>query len=177
MILNKQTNTESRWPADEVSWQTAHVRQCAASKQYEGRLQGAEADQGGKSTSPLRAHLSHLIILRLLLCARILGNLPPTKESALASAWEEYGAMERKSKAKGDRGRWKTGRQSGQRGRAMEQVAVFTLHSCVDQHEQEELRVKQEGREIKWDEGGGGRGGRTCASCSLSICEPVSLSS
>lgn len=49
------------------------------------------------------------------LCACILGNLPPTMERALASAWEEYGAMERKSK--GD-GRWKTGRAAEQKGRA-----------------------------------------------------------
>lgn len=33
-------------------------------------------------------------------------------ERALASAWEEYGAMERESKGEGDRGRWKTGREA-----------------------------------------------------------------
>ena len=64
--------------------------------------------------SPLSAHLSHLITLRLCLCACILGNLPPTMERALASAWEEYGAMERKSKAEWDTERWKTGREAGQ---------------------------------------------------------------
>lgn len=49
-------------------------------------------------------------------------------ERALASAWEEDGAMERKSKGEGDRGRWKTGRQAGLKGRAKEQVAGFVVH-------------------------------------------------
>ncbi|KAJ4934101.1 hypothetical protein JOQ06_006908, partial [Pogonophryne albipinna] len=51
------------------------------------------------------------------LCACILGNLPPTMERALASAWEEDGAIARETKDEGDRGRWKTGREAVQKGR------------------------------------------------------------
>lgn len=55
-------------------------------------------------------------------------------ERALASAWEEYGAMERKSKAEGDTERWKTGREAGQKGKVKEQVAVLVAHACVGQN-------------------------------------------
>lgn len=69
-------------------------------------------------------------------------------ERALASAWEENSAIERKSKREGDRGRWKTGRQTGQKGRVMEQVAIFVSHRRVGQNEVTERRVKRgEGRE------------------------------
>lgn len=63
-------------------------------------------------------------------------------ERALASAWEEYGAMERESKGEGDRARWKTGREAGQKGRVKEGVAVFVSHRRVGQNERTEQRVK-----------------------------------
>lgn len=43
-----------------------------------------------------------LNVKTVCLCACILGNLPPTKERALPSAWEKSGVMERKSKGEGD---------------------------------------------------------------------------
>lgn len=64
-------------------------------------------------------------------------------ERALASAWEEYGAMERKSKGERDRGRWKTGRHTGQKGRAEERLAVFVAHRHGGQNE-------VTGRGVKW---------------------------
>lgn len=69
-------------------------------------------------------------------------------ERALAPAWEENGAMERKSKGEGDRGRWKTGRQAGQKGRVKERVAVYVAHRRVGQNEVTERRVKR-GKEAR----------------------------
>ncbi len=69
-------------------------------------------------------------------------------ESALASAWEEYGAMERKSKGEEDRGRWKTGRQAEQKRRVTERVTVFVVHRRAGQNEVAEQRVK-EGKEAR----------------------------
>lgn len=75
-------------------------------------------------------------------------------ERALASAWEEYGAMERKSKGEGDRGRWKTGREGGQRGRVKERVAVFVLCTDVQVKEREQSNGLNRGRKRdKWRRG------------------------
>lgn len=40
-------------------------------------------------------------------------------------------------------GRWKTGRQAGQKGRVMEQVAIFVSHRRAGQNEVTERRVKR----------------------------------
>lgn len=56
-------------------------------------------------------------------------------ERALASAWEEYGAMERKSKGAGDKGRRKTGREAWQKGSLKERVTVFVAHRLAVQRE------------------------------------------
>lgn len=69
-------------------------------------------------------------------------------ERALASVWEEYGAMERKSKGEGDRGRWKTGRRAGHKSRAKERVAAFVAHRRVGQNEVTERWVKR-GKETR----------------------------
>ncbi len=106
------------------------------------------------------------------LCACILGNLPPTMESALASAWEEYGAMERKSKGEEDRGRWKTGRQAEQKRRVTERVTVFVVHRRAGQNEVAEQRVK-EGKEARQMRRGWGS--QTCASCELSFSGLVEI--
>lgn len=69
-------------------------------------------------------------------------------ERALASAWEESGAMERKSEGEGDRGRWKTGRQAGQKERVKERVAAFVAHRRAGQIEVTARRVKR-GKEAR----------------------------
>lgn len=76
---------------------------------------GLPSDHRGYCPSLCSSLPSHNI-KTVPLCACILGNLPPTMERALASAWEEYGAMERKNKGEGDRGEMENW-QRGWRGK------------------------------------------------------------
>lgn len=107
---------------------------------------GLPSDQRGYCPSLCSSLPSHNI-KTVPLCACILGNLPPTMERALASAWEEYGATERKSKGEGDRGRWKTGRDAGQK-RESEGTSRGICHTQMWR-----VKMRRESKGLKQEEG------------------------
>lgn len=83
-----------------------------------------------EAIAPLPSLPSHNI-KTVSLCACILGNLPPTMKRALASAWEENSATERKSKSDVDRGRWKSIREDGRIRRVKERAKVVSTRRCT----------------------------------------------
>ena len=75
-------------------------------------------------------------------------------ERALASAWEEYGAMERESKGDGDTGRWKTGRERlGRKGewrKESPRLSRTDAYRSKQREQSEGLNWRKEVRQMRW---------------------------
>lgn len=127
MQAQRRSQQVEGWRGDDVAVHSVHTR----SRQRSGRKAGGRgsvsmrwplpSDRGERELLPLSPlclliSLPSYNIKTVPLCACILGNLPPTMEIALASAWEEDGAMERESE-EGERDTegdgWRGGREGG----------------------------------------------------------------